>query len=559
MKARKLVRHLGAVALVGGMIFSSMPAHASGSSPLITDKPNDVVDIIKHTQNSFRPSTSPFPSPWTAYQYACKADSLSPFTAAACDSTDLVQSQVTSNSTAQTLTFTMRTKSNIIPRGAAITSIPAPFAGVNYAVYFATTTQETPHAIGIECTDGADVETGTIRDDYTVGAGASRTGLELTYTPNSTCPGVTTPIAEAAGGPSNRTVPVLSRTDVMTTVHPKSDGWQAFVEVAMVQAANGAKRLDGQGNLVCAGGAPVCIDYDMSIGSYEGYSTVSTSNSMLDFDPATQAKMGFSFSGNLITMTIPWNPTSISGTDGDLMLDDARSFPWVLGRAGAQITQLTAEVTGLVGVGANTVTQISAVCPDSTDNMVPESAEPIRTVGATEGQVNRTIGNTTNQVSDTVNPDPEDNGFYIHGNGGTDNGDCIRGITGLLTLLDWTDLGFELRIYPRQPPYLPSASGVDCRYPIGRNALGGFGVANLTLGPVSAPTVDINTSPYDKPYTVKVFANGATPVNQAGPVIPDPIAEQNPLGGTMGKDKPCGYSLWLPGLHYLDIFADIPM
>lgn len=555
MNVRRAIKRLAFGALVGTMALTALPSRASGTSPVIPDALTDVVDFLKHTQNSFRPSQQPFPSPYTAYQRACKPDSLAQIgnnTADACGPFDIAASQVASDSTLQRFTFKMWTRNAIPPRGAPITVVPAPFTGLNYAWYFATTTQEAPHVIGISCSGAADAN-GQIKDDFTVEGvnPGERIGAEIVYTPNATCPSASNADKESKGqadGSKN----VLSRTNVLNPIRPASDGWLVFAEVALTQSAHGAKRLDGQGNLVCQNNPqtgqpyPVCIDYDMSLGQYEGYSGVSTSNSLLDFDAITQPKLTFNIVGNTIVATVPWNPTVISGTDGDGLVDDARSFPWVLGTVGGKITQFVAETTGVVGVGANTVTQVGSVCPDSTDNLVPDSAEPIRTVGATEGSVNRAVGDAT--------------GFYVHGNGGTDHGDCIRGITGLLTFLDWTGNGAELRLYPRNPGYLPnttSTNGLQCRYPIGEHPGAIVLLANLTLDPMDDISVGVNTSPFDKPYTVKVYANSVTPTHtQPGTTVP-PVGPVN--SGLLGKDVKCGYTYWAPGIHYFDTFADIPM
>lgn len=555
MKVSKLFRHVALGALALGLLFPLTPAQASGSSPTIPDASGDVVDIIKHTQNSFRPSTSPFPSINTRYQYACKPESLSPFTPAACNASDITSSKISSDSLLQKLTFEMTTKANIPAKGAPITAIPAPFSGINYAWYFTTTSQERPLSIGIDCTGAADKEDGQIKDDFTAG----NVGVQIVYTKNADCPAAKNTASEAAGVNDDGTRGALSRQNVMIPVHPKSDGWMAFVEVGLTVGQHGTPSLSG-GTLICQGGATVCIDHDISLGQYEGYSGVSTSNSLKDFDPATQGKITFSVVGNKAVMTIPWNPTGISGVDGDLLVDDSRSFPWPLAEPGKndKITNMVAEISGLVSVGAN-VPPINAICPDSTDNIFNESGSPLKEAGAAEGQVNRTIANTTDDAQDAAGiGTPQDDGVYLHGNGGTDHGDCIRGITGLLTLLDWTDNGFELRIYPRNPGYLPGATSYDCRYPIGEHPGAIVLVANLTLDPVSAPGVDVGTSPYDKPYTIKVFTGSPTPQTFSGTVIPDPLPRIGPLDGVVGRDKSCGYTFWVPGIHYYDILADFP-
>ncbi|HEX9696254.1 MAG TPA: hypothetical protein VGB64_08060 [Actinomycetota bacterium] len=568
MRIRRVGRRLALGALVASMAFGMMPAQA-GTTGLISDATGDVVDFVKHTQNSFRPSTSPFPSPFTTYQRACRPESGTVALGLTnCAKLDVASAKVDTNASAQTMTFQMSTAGAIPPRGGAVDLIPAPFAAINYAWYFATTSQESPHQIGIECTGGA-TTANEIKDDFSVNGPNGKVGAEIHYTPKTTCPAANTPQQEAAGqAVTNRNA--LSNTPVMSVVHPQTDGWRAFVEVAMGISANGSDRLDGQGKLACSidpttgQPRPLCIDYELSIGEYEGYSGVAGSNSHLDFSPASRNQISFSISGGTITATVPWNPTTISA-DGDLYIDDARSFPWrfAVPGQGTRFTNLTAETTGLVSVGVNSVSQINAVCEDSTDNPIPDAQEPFKSVGAAFGQANRQIANTTNQVFDQVGlGEPgQDDGFYIWGNGGTEQGDCIRGITGLLTLLDWTQDSFELRIYPRNPGYLPSASGVNCRYPIGQHPLAIVLVANVVLGPNEAPAVDVNTSPFDRPYSVRVFANSNTPaqtLNQAP--IPDPINPPiSPLAGTVGRDTRCNYTYHVPGLHYFGALPQFTM
>lgn len=563
MRLRRAARRLALGALVASMAFGMMPAQA-GTTGTINDATGDVVDFVKHTQNSFRPSTSPYPSPYTSYQKACRPDSgTQAFGLTNCTKLDVKNSRVDTNATAQTINFTMQTVGNIPPRGAPVTELPTPFSGINYAWYFGTSSQESPHVIGIECTGGA-TTAGEIKDDFSLGGsgGVPKVGAEIHYTPKTTCPAANTPQQEAAAqAVTNRGA--LSNTPVMSVVHPASDGWLAFVEVAMAISAHGADRLDGNGKLSCQGGVPVCIDYELSVGEYEGYSGVSTSNSYLDFSPASRAKMDFTISGNTITAQVPWNPTTID-TDGDLYIDDERSFPWrfAIPGQGTKFTQLTAEITGLVSVGVNSVSAINSVCPDSTDNPVPDAASPIKEAGAAFGQANRAIANTTNQVLDTagVGEPGQDDGIYIWGNGGTEQGDCIRGITGLLTLLDWTDNAFELRIYPRNPGYLPSTTSYQCRYPIGEHPGAIVLLANLTMAPMAAPSVDINTSPFDRPWNVRLFAGSNSPaLTQSGVVISDPSGPISPLQGTIGRDTRCNYTYHAPGIHYFDILSDFVM
>jgi len=598
MRGRRAGSRLLLLALIIGLVPSIGPRAYAGDIGLQSDPSNDVVDFVKHTQNSFRPSTSPFVSPYPTYQRACRPDSLTQAVGLTnCNPVDLRSWRVQTFSSAAggfsgqslfgrpipndgKITFTMTVGQNVVPRGAPVDKIPVPFDAINYAWYFGTSAQQTAHEVGRQCTGSPNTQDNLIKDDFTVApAGpASKTGVDVVYTPKTTCPAAATRNDEARGLNTAGNKNALNNRPVVNTPRYVSDGWLAFVEVAMNRGSHGAPRLDGNGTLQCQINPttglpwPVCVDYELSLGRYEGYSGVSASNSEKDFDAITKSRISFDVTGSTITATVPWSPTIISAVDGDGFLDDSRSFPWKFGIDGQTNTfiQATATILGLVSVGANTLTDVNAVCTDSTDNMFPDSKEPIRTIGATEGSVNRTIGTTTNSALDSVGlGDPgKDDGLYLHGDGSNETGDCIRGITGLLTILDWNDDGFELRIYPRNPGYLASPTSVRCRYPVSERPLAIVLVASVALNGIDSPKVGgtqnvvyqgsannwitTDTNPYDRPWRVRVFAGSPSPVlTQTGQTVGNPMPTRiDPLGGVIGTDQSCGYTFWIPGLHY---------
>jgi hypothetical protein len=255
---------------------------------------------------------------------------------------------------------------------------------------------------------------------------------------------------------------------------------------------------------------------------------------------------------------------------------------------------------------------VSAVCLSSSNNVVPESAEPLRTAGKTVGDQNRAIYNNTKPIDQTVwdntkGSDPDDDpttdpvngvkhaafddpdeageqgqsatalaqdawysfglgtkqgdyskpdGFWLIGTGGSDQGDCIRGLYGLVTVLDWTDGGFELRLYPRSPSYAPSQSSLSCRYPVGQTPT----LLNVQMPEMVAPALDYDLTPYDDPFEVQVWNGGASPAAKQSVSAPAQVkGHVGPLDGTIGKDQACNYTPVPFGLHYKDILADFTM
>jgi hypothetical protein len=607
MNMRKAVKLLTLAAVVMSIVMSLSPGYA-GSSGTITDAQRDPVDFLKHAQNSFRPGnvTNQEVSPYTTYQKACDSATIG-----CIDFFDIVNSSITTDNVNGTIKVELHTKGNVPKQGQPlpydITQLP--FTTGTYTFVFGTDAQDTPQKIGIACADIPDDFTN--KDELTVGdpVPVGDTGVVLTYSditppPTGICPTASTADKEAKGIADGSKTAV--RRDVKSIVHPLADGWLAVIAVEYQ---------------VIPCGADFCANYDVQFGDYEGYSGFQETQDLKDLMPSSEAKAGSVIGGadgKTVSVTLPYRPEVIGQADGDGYVDDARVFPWPFNKDSGttKVTHFIAETSGIVQAGVNTVSQIKAVCFSDSANLIPEADEPFRGVGAAIGQQNKAVHDATKPIDQaawdaTKGSDPDDDpttdpvngvkhllfddpdtpgeqgqsvvalaqdvwfigiggkegdysqpdGFWIHGNGGNDPGDCTRGIYGLITVLDWSDGGFELRLYPRQPGYLPNvtnrgAAVINCRYPIGHfpAAPASVRVEQIPInGAGPSDPVLTDTSPFDKPWSAKVLANGSQVASQNGPTV------ANPSQGVYGSDQPCYYQLHKPGLHYFGILPDFTM
>ncbi|MHB8510888.1 MAG: hypothetical protein ACYDCC_01810 [Actinomycetota bacterium] len=579
MRVRKLAAYVAPLTLLVGLVGGGTPAHA-GTSGWITQPSNQgVINYIKHPQNSLRPDGT-FNPAYNSYQYACQpGDGGVPISD--CGPMKIAGAQVSTDYTG--INFTMRTVGNLPPEGGAVTAIPAPFVNLSYEFAFTTTAQEHAQQIGFTCNNpNPDRNTGTpnnVNDTFDVNALGGNAGGPGQWHPGTGLTINTTVHNAASCGAAKNAddashqratagnVPVQSITPIMTPPHPASDGWLAVVWVEVQAVTAGTDRGDGRGPLVCQGGAPVCLDYVGQMGPFEGYSGFSLTQDFRSFSDATRANLSFSVSGNTVSIHVPFTPTVLNA-DTDLLIDDATAFPWSFGTPGVdKITNFVPQVTGTADAGVNTVSSVNALCLNDSANPVPESQEPIHSVGATVGSANETVAGTSKSLPEYDNVQKEYNavvppvaqpvtmnkdGAWLIGSGGSDEGQCTRGVYGLVTILDWLRQGFELRIYPRSPSYAPSTDSVSCRYPVGDFPAAPAPVYfDEVTGPLSAPAVDVSTSPYDSPWSVDVWADGSNVQHIGGVQAPSVNQHVGPLDGVIGKDQRCNYTYVPFGLHYL--------